>query len=98
MTSLILVLAGTGIIAGIAFAILATAIIGIRQGDRVHLSNAPHSYPDAFARRILVGIRYHSQDEEERSAGRQPPMPEMPRPLESPACQEHTRMKEEMIG
>jgi hypothetical protein len=97
MTLLILALAGAGILAGIVLAILATAIIGIRQGDRDHLSNAPHSYPDAFARRILVGVRYHSQGEE-RPASHQPPMPEAPRSLESPARQEHTRIEEEVIG
>jgi hypothetical protein len=58
----ILVLAGVGIIAAFALAILAVLITGIRRGDRRHLVNAPRSASDALARRLLVGVRYPAQD------------------------------------
>jgi hypothetical protein len=64
ITTPILVLAVTGILAGFAMAILAMLIIGIRRGDRGHLSNSPRSNSDAFARRILVGVRYPRESEE----------------------------------
>lgn len=64
MSSPILVLAGVGLLAGVALGILATLIIGIRRGDRSHLANDPRSYSHAFARRILVGIRYPSENSE----------------------------------
>jgi hypothetical protein len=60
----ILILAGVGVLAGVALGILAVLIIGIRKGDRGHLSNAPESHSDAFARRILVGVRYPSDNSE----------------------------------
>jgi hypothetical protein len=52
-----------------AAVILAVLIIGIRRGDRRHLANAPQSNSDAFARRLLLGVRYpafspESADEE----------------------------------
>jgi len=37
---------------------LAALIIGIHRGDRRHLASKPQSNPDAFARRLLLGIRY----------------------------------------
>lgn len=64
MSSPILVLAGVGLLAGVALGILAALIIGIRRGDRSHLANSPDSHSDAFARRILVGIRYPSESSE----------------------------------
>lgn len=64
MSSPILVLAGVGLLAGAALGILATLIIGIRRGDRRHLANTPESHSDAFARRILVGVRYPRGDGE----------------------------------
>lgn len=64
MSSLILVLAGVGLLAGVALGILAAVIIGIRRGDRGHLANTPVSHSDALARRILVGVRYPSESSE----------------------------------
>jgi hypothetical protein len=61
----ILVLAGVGVLAVSAGVTLAVLIIGIRRGDRRHLTNAPRSHSDAFARRLLVGVRYPSDDTEE---------------------------------
>lgn len=58
MPSPILVLAGVGLLASAALGILTVLITGIRRGDRRHLANAPQSHSDAFARRILVGVRY----------------------------------------
>lgn len=60
----ILVLASVGLMAIFALVILAAFIIGIRRGDRGHLGNAPRSHSDAFARRMLVGVRYPSDDGE----------------------------------
>ncbi len=61
----ILVLAGVGVLAVSAAVTLAVLIIGIRRGDRRHLANAPRSQSDAFARRLLVGVRYPGDDTEE---------------------------------
>lgn len=58
-----LLLAITGFLGVAATGILATIVIGIRRGDRGHLSNSPGSDADAFARRILVGIRYPRESE-----------------------------------
>ena len=55
--SVILVLAGVGILAVAATAILAVLITGINRGDRRHLANAPRSTSEAFARRLLLGVR-----------------------------------------
>jgi hypothetical protein len=67
----ILVLAGVGVIAVSAAVTLAVLIIGIRRGDRRHLSAAPQSNSDAFARRLLVGVRYpaHSPESAEEETG-----------------------------
>jgi hypothetical protein len=54
----IVVLAGAGVVAVSAAVILAVLIIGIHRGDRRHLASAPQSNSDAFARRILLGVRY----------------------------------------
>jgi hypothetical protein len=54
----IIVLAGVGVLAASAAATLAVLIIGIRRSDRRHLASAPHSTSDAFARRLLLGVRY----------------------------------------
>lgn len=64
ITTPILVLAATGILAAAAMVILAMLVIGIRRGDCGHLSNSPASNSDAFARRILVGVRYPRETEE----------------------------------
>jgi hypothetical protein len=64
MSSPILVLAGVGLLAGVALGILAVLIIGIHKGDRGRLSNAPKSHSDALARRLLVGVRYPSDNSE----------------------------------
>jgi hypothetical protein len=61
----IIVLAGVGVIAVSAAVILAVLIIGIHRGDRRHLANAPRSDSEAFARRLLVGVRYPSGTEGE---------------------------------
>lgn len=61
----VLVLAGVGLLAGVALGILAALIIGIRKGDRGRLSNTPESHSDALARRILVGVRYPRENSEE---------------------------------
>jgi hypothetical protein len=54
----IIVLAGVGVVAVSAAVTLAVLIIGIRRGDRRHLASAPQSNSDAFARRLLLGVRY----------------------------------------
>jgi hypothetical protein len=64
-TAPILALAGVGLLSGTTLGILAILIIGIRRGDRDHLFNAPKSNSDAFARRILVGVRYPADNEED---------------------------------
>jgi hypothetical protein len=64
----ILVLAGVGVMAAVALVILAVLVIGIRRGDRRHLANAPRSVSDAFARRLLVGVRYPAQYPESPSS------------------------------
>jgi hypothetical protein len=60
--SALLVLAGVGVLPVSAAVILAVAVIGIRRGDKRHLVNAPRSDSDAFARRILVGVRYPAEN------------------------------------
>jgi len=54
----ILVLAGVGVLAVAATVTLAVLIIGIQRGDRRHLASGPRSASDAFARRLLLGVRY----------------------------------------
>ena len=58
------ILAGVGILACTVAVIFTVIIIGIRRGDGCHLANAPRSHSDALARRILVGIRYPSGNED----------------------------------
>lgn len=65
MSFLVFILAGIGILASAAAAIFAVLVIGIRRGDRGRLSNSPGSNSDAFARRILVAVRYPSESGEE---------------------------------
>lgn len=60
----ILVLAGVGVMAISTAVTLAILIIGIRRGDRRHLTSAPESHSEAFARRILVGVRDPSESSE----------------------------------
>jgi hypothetical protein len=62
----LLVLAGVALLAAIGLGILALLITGIRRGDRGHLTSAPGSHPDAIARRLLVGVRYPSDSNEEQ--------------------------------
>lgn len=64
MFSVVVILAGVGTLVAVAVGILAVLIVGIRRGDRGHLANTPKSHPDAIARRILVGIRYPSDNSE----------------------------------
>jgi hypothetical protein len=61
----VMVLVVTGVIALAAAGILLTLAIGIRMGDRGHLARAPRSQSDAFARRLLVGIRRPAESSEE---------------------------------
>jgi hypothetical protein len=65
MPAPVLFLAGVGLLAGAALGILAILIIGIRRGDRGHLASTPKSHSDALARRILVGVRYPTDIEED---------------------------------
>jgi hypothetical protein len=64
MPASVLILAGVGLLAGIALGILAVVVAGIRRGDRSHLTNAPGSHPEEFARRLLVGVRYPAESNE----------------------------------
>ena len=64
MSAPLLILAGVALLAGVGLGILALLITGIRRGDRSHLINAPGSHSDAIARRLLVGVRYHSDSDE----------------------------------
>lgn len=57
----IIVLAGVGLIAVIATAVLAVIIIGIHKGDG-NLYTVPRSNSDAFARRILGGVRHYPEN------------------------------------
>ena len=66
----IIVLAGVGFLAISAAVTFAVIVIGIHRGDRRHLINAPRSNSDAFARRIIVGIRYPESADEETRAGK----------------------------
>jgi hypothetical protein len=65
MPVVILILAGTALLAGAAAGILVLLIVGIRRGDHAHLADAPRSHPDSIARRILVGVRYPSESEDD---------------------------------
>ncbi len=65
MVPTIVVLVGVGVTVASVTGILTIMIIGIRRGDRHHLANAPQSSSDAFARRLLVGLRYPSDPEGE---------------------------------
>jgi hypothetical protein len=57
----IIVLAGVGLIAVIAVVTLTAIIIGIHKGDK-NLYSAPRSNSDAFARRIIGGVRYYPEN------------------------------------
>jgi hypothetical protein len=61
----IIVLAGVGVMAISAVATFAVLVIGIHRGGRRHLARAPQSHSDAFARRLLVGVRYPAESSEE---------------------------------
>jgi len=60
----IVVLAGVGVMAVSAAVTLAVLIIGIRRGDRRHLASGPQSKSDAFARRLLLGVRCPAPSQE----------------------------------
>jgi hypothetical protein len=60
-----IILAVVGVLAFVAAGIFVTLTIGIRLGDRSHLTNAPRSQSEALARRLLVGTRYLSENSEE---------------------------------
>ena len=61
----IIVLASVGVVAISAAVTLAVLIVGINRGDRHHLANAPQSSSEAFARLLLVGVRYPSDGTKE---------------------------------
>ena len=61
----LLILIIAAFLAGAVLGILALLIIGIRRGDRARLNEAPGSHPDAVARRILAGVRYPRDGEED---------------------------------
>jgi hypothetical protein len=63
----IIVLAGVGVMAVSAAVTLAVLIIGIHRSDRDHLANAPRSHSEAFARRLLLGVRYPAAPAESAS-------------------------------
>jgi hypothetical protein len=64
----IIVLAGVGFLAIVAVVILTVIVIGIHKGDRRHLINAPQTCSDAFARSLIVGIRYQESADEKTGA------------------------------
>lgn len=61
----IAILAGAAALFAALAGALAVVIVGIRKGDRAHLADAPKSHADSVARRMLVGVRYHSDDAED---------------------------------
>lgn len=61
----IIVLAGVGAVAVSAAVVFVVLVIGISRGDRHHLADAPRPGSDAFARRLLVGIRHPGSTEGE---------------------------------
>jgi len=64
MSTTILILAVAGFLAIVAAVILAVLVVGIRRGDRGYLANKPDSRSSAFARRLLVGVRYPGENGE----------------------------------
>jgi hypothetical protein len=56
MPSPVLIIAGVGFLTVAMLVILTVIIIGIHRGDG-HLTSAPVSHSDAFARRVLTGAR-----------------------------------------
>jgi hypothetical protein len=56
-------LAIIAILSGAALTAFALLVIGIRKSDRGHLSNAPRTNSEAFARCCLIGIRGGSNRE-----------------------------------
>lgn len=65
----VIVLAGVGLLAVFSAVAFSVLIIGIHRGDRRDLVNAPRSASDAFARRLLVGVRYSESDYDESGDG-----------------------------
>jgi hypothetical protein len=61
----ILVLEGVGLLAVAGLVILAVVIVGIHRGDRRHLASIPQPGSDAFARRLLLSVRYPADNDEE---------------------------------
>jgi hypothetical protein len=74
----VLVLAGVGVLVVAAAVTLAVLIVGIHRGDRRHLASGPRSASDAFARLLLLGIRYPAPPSE--SAPEKESTPEKRRP------------------
>ena len=62
-----LILAAVGIMAVSAVITLAALIIGIRRADRRHLASGPQSNSDAFARHLLLGVRYSAESSEKET-------------------------------
>jgi hypothetical protein len=51
-----------GTVSVAAMATFTLFVIGIRKGDRGHLSNPPRSASDAISRHCLIGIRANSRE------------------------------------
>lgn len=64
MPAPVLILVGVALLAGVGLGILTVLIVGIRRGDRRHLAKTAASRSDAFARRMLVGVRYPNENNE----------------------------------
>jgi hypothetical protein len=70
MPDSVLVLAGVGLLSVALLAIFAVLVIGIQRCDRRrrgHLFRTPRCYSDAFARRLLVSVRYSTENTEENN-------------------------------
>jgi len=62
----VIVLAGVGALALSAAVTFVVLVIGIHRADRPgrrHLADAPRSRSEAFARRLLLGVRYPQSPE-----------------------------------
>lgn len=68
MEAPLLVLAGVGLLSVGLLIVFAIFVIGIQRCDheyRGFLFNTPRCYSDALTRRVLVGVRYPTQIDEE---------------------------------
>lgn len=70
MPTPVLILAGVGLLSVTLLAIYAVIVIGIQRSDRGHRGHlfcTPRHHSDAFARRLLVGVRYPAEETEENN-------------------------------